>query len=350
MKNYLKINDLVFMAFRLINYKISHKLNITPTKPLSLTLSLTEKCNSKCQTCNIWKNKTTNENLSIKEWEKTLENVGQVFWITLTGGEPFLYENIEQLVGKIILYNKPRFINIPTNGILTKKIIDKTKKINHICKKNGVQLKINVSIDGNEKIHNEIRGVKCFKKAKETIQQLKEIPRLKTEINLTISKYNVNKIEQIHNHLKKEFKNTNILFEVAQQKKELHNTENNFINTKDEEKAYSFLNKLNNTLKPGNLIQKFRNKYYKYLYETYKKRKKPLNCFAGIASTHISEKGEVWSCGVKTYSLGNLRDNEYKFDKIWKSKKAKKIRKIIKNKKCNCTIANNYYTNKLCSY
>ena len=67
--------------------------------PMSLTLSITYRCNSHCKTCNIH-NKTANE-LSLEEWGKVAETLrGNVFWLTFSGGEPFLRKDIVELIKK----------------------------------------------------------------------------------------------------------------------------------------------------------------------------------------------------------------------------------------------------------
>ncbi|MEM3593090.1 MAG: 4Fe-4S cluster-binding domain-containing protein, partial [Candidatus Jordarchaeaceae archaeon] len=90
--------------------------------PLNYTLGVTYRCNSKCKTCNIWKIQQRikpEQELSLSEWEMTLKDIGESpFWITLTGGEPFLRKDLTELVEIIDDYCRPKIINIPTNGIL----------------------------------------------------------------------------------------------------------------------------------------------------------------------------------------------------------------------------------------
>jgi hypothetical protein len=47
--------------------------------------------------------------------------------------------------------------------------------------------------------------------------------------------------------------------------------------------------------------------------------------------------------------MGNLREHDYDFKKVWNSRSAKNIRKSIKNKECACPLANAGYTNLLVS-
>ena len=77
--------------------------------------------------------------------------------------------------------------------------------------------------------------------------------------------------------------------------------------------------------------------------------KNGFKCYAGMASAHINPYGDVWPCCILAYkcSMGNLRDVNYDFKKVWRSEKANRIRKIIKRSMCQCPMANANYTNML---
>jgi hypothetical protein len=47
--------------------------------------------------------------------------------------------------------------------------------------------------------------------------------------------------------------------------------------------------------------------------------------------------------------MGNLRETNYDFRKVWYSPEAKKIRHFIKDKNCACPLANAHYTNIMCN-
>ena len=76
-----------------------------------------------------------------------------------------------------------------------------------------------------------------------------------------------------------------------------------------------------------------------------------LFCYAGISNVHINYDGEVWPCCVLGYSqpMGFLREEGYDFRKVWHSDRAAKVRKYIKDGNCACPLANQAYSNILCS-
>ncbi len=108
-----------------------------------------------------------------------------------------------------------------------------------------------------------------------------------------------------------------------------------------------YLNK-NGVLK---LIQAVRLKYYDLAIEELKQKRQIIPCYAGFASCQITPYGDVWPCCTLAYEavMGNLRDFNYNFRKLWRSNQSNKIRKTIKEGLCNCPMANIHYTNILCS-
>ena len=62
---------------------------------------------------------------------------------------------------------------------------------------------------------------------------------------------------------------------------------------------------------------------------------------------HLAPDGHVWGCCIRAESLGNVRDHDYDFKKIWLGETADAFRASVKNKECACPLANASYTNLL---
>ena len=99
--------------------------------PYKITFACTYRCNLKCKTCFIWKKKKSGNELSLEEIEKIFRNT-KIQWLNLTGGEPFLREDIVDVVEIIVKRSKPYIVNITTNGFLTDKIIELIREIKKI--------------------------------------------------------------------------------------------------------------------------------------------------------------------------------------------------------------------------
>jgi MoaA/NifB/PqqE/SkfB family radical SAM enzyme len=141
--------------------------------------------------------KIVRNELSLDEFDTINRNYARIKWLTLIGGEPFLRNDIVDIVQSFCSTNKLYVINIPTNGLRTDFIVEKTKEM--LESFNLHNLILPVSIDGYESLNDEIRGVKGgFKSAFSTYIALRklseEFPHLKVYISFTISKFNVDSI------------------------------------------------------------------------------------------------------------------------------------------------------------
>ena len=151
-------------------YKVFRQFGFPALLPLNLTVSLTYKCNSRCKTCNIYRKDVPE--FSKEEFEKTFHSLGRSpYWLTLSGGEPFLRKDIVEICKSAYRNCRPRIINIPTNGILCDVIPERVKQI--AMNSPDTQIIINLSLDEIGEKHDEIRNVKGnFTRASKTFQRL----------------------------------------------------------------------------------------------------------------------------------------------------------------------------------
>jgi MoaA/NifB/PqqE/SkfB family radical SAM enzyme len=318
--------------------------------PMNLTLSVSFKCNSRCKTCNIYKKKT--DELSLAQWQSIFKNYGKdLFWVTISGGEPFLRKDLIELVCSLYDSCMPKIINIPTNGLLKDHIPETVKKIATHCKK--AQIVINVSIDEIGEKHDSIRGVRgSYEKALETFSALKSIimPNLSVGIHTVISKFNVSRIPHIYQHLLA-LNPDSYITEIAEEREEL-DTIGAGISPEYEDyaNAVDFLIsrlKRDQFNQVGRITRAFRIEYYKIVKRILKENRQIIPCYSGFASAQIAPDGDVWMCCIKAEPVGNLRDVNYEFKNVWFSEKAERLRKSIKNGECYCPLANASYTNML---
>ena len=347
----------LLLPLKLLIFNISRRLNKTFILPVNYTYSITSKCDSKCKTCNIWKQKSGND-LTKKEWKKIIRNIGNApFWITITGGNQFLRKDLSEIAEYILKYNKPKIINFPISGTLPKLVVEQIKKILIEIKGKSVKLILNISIDGVNELHDNIRGVKdAFKKTIKTFMELKKLqkkyPNLIIGTYTVISKYNAKHITEIMDFITKYLKPDHYGIEIAEKSKELFNIKENFVPSKNtsinviNEYMKYIVNSKKTVLKFKNF---FRRRYYVNVKKTLLKNKEIIPCFAGIASIQISPNGKVWQCCIRAGIMGDLRKENYDFKKIFFGKKADKIRREIKKEHCFCTHSNPYYTNILSS-
>ncbi len=332
-------------------YKLFRAYNFPKILPLNLTVSATYRCNSRCRTCNVWKKKT-NE-FTADEFDKTFKSIGDSpYWLTISGGEPFLRDDIVEISCSAYHHFRPGIINIPTNGILHDKIPARVEDIVKSCPE--TQIIVNLSIDGIGEQHDNIRNVKNnFEKAFKTFDALRALDydNFSLGIHTVISKYNVNEIPRIYEHLLAKDPDSYIT-EIAEERVELDTMGSGITPSLEEySKAIDFLiNKIEQEKYSGvsKMTQAFRLEYYDHVKKVLKEKKQILPCYAGFASAHIAPDGDVWTCCIRAEPVGNLRDADYDFKKVWFSDKAYRLRESIKKKECYCPLANAHYTNMLC--
>lgn len=156
-------------------FKVYRQFGWPRMLPINFTISLTYACNSRCKTCRIYTRKT--ENLSFGDYEKLFLSIGRSpYWITFSGGEPFLREDIADICIQACRICKPKIINIPTNGILSDRIEKQVNRILESCP--NTKVIINLSVDAIGDRHDEIRGSKdSFERVMETYKRLRGIGR-----------------------------------------------------------------------------------------------------------------------------------------------------------------------------
>ncbi|MDP8231970.1 MAG: radical SAM protein [Candidatus Zophobacter franzmannii] len=341
---------MITLFLRTLLYKMYYTIGFPRMLPMNYTVSLLYTCNSRCATCNIWKK--TARNLSDSEYGKIFKSVGKSpYWITFSGGEPFLRKDIVKVVSTIYKTSKPKIMNFPSNGILTKKIVADVKNICRACPKS--QIIVNLSIDGIEEEHNRIRKVEYnFQDVIKTYRKLKalEEKNLQVGIHTVISKFNVHNFSAIASYII-DLNPDSYITEIAEERVELGTMRTNITpNLLQYKSAIDFLiHRIKHGKYKGmsKITQAFRVEYYNLVKKILRDETQVIPCYSGVSSVQISPEGDIWSCCIKAESMGSLRDNDYKFKKIWYGKEMKMERKSIKNKSCWCPLANASYTNML---
>lgn len=160
--------------------------------PIDCVLAVTYRCNSRCTMCDIWKLKDTAE-LELEYFKKLPPSLRD---INVSGGEPFLRQDIVELV-RILHKTCPKArIVISTNGYLTDLIKEKMREILKYAPNVGV----GVSFDGIGEMHDKIRGIPGgFNLAIKTVKVLREELGMKNlRLAFTVSKQNVEHLSKVY--------------------------------------------------------------------------------------------------------------------------------------------------------
>ncbi|HMK34107.1 MAG TPA: radical SAM protein [Desulfomonilaceae bacterium] len=175
----------------------------------ALSLEITHRCIARCTMCNIWKIPDTVEDLPLSEWLKLLASseLKQLREIDITGGEPFLRNDIVNLVEAISRskrdrYPKLRTVAVTTNGLLTQRILKGADVMAGHLNRSHIDMVFAVALDAIGELHDNIRGVPgAWPKVLETIEGLCRLrntfPNLVIGVKTTIIPKNVGHLEDI---------------------------------------------------------------------------------------------------------------------------------------------------------
>ncbi|MFH1957596.1 MAG: radical SAM protein [bacterium] len=285
----------------------------------------TYRCNCKCVMCNIWQYPTTIE----EEFKpEILEKLPHLKFANVTGGEPFLRVDIEDIV-KILLKKADRVV-ISTNGYFTEKIVTLAKTLGNN------RLGVRISIEGLPAANDELRGIKDgFDHGIRTLLELQRLGLKDIGFGITVSDRNHRDMLELYQLAK----SMNVEFATAAVHNSyyFHKHDNSIENKKE---VISSFEEIVNELLRTNRIKNWFRAYFNYGLVNYiKGNTRLLPCGAGKNMFFLDPFGEIRPCnGLDTdsseNSMGNLNENT--FDEIWNSEKAVKIKSDIGKCAKNC--------------
>lgn len=282
------------------------------------SIIVTYRCNAKCHMCNTWKYPSKKEDeISVDIYKK----LPFMKTVNVTGGEPFLRDDIEEIIA--VLREKTKRLVISSNGFFTDRILNLFRKRKDIG--------IRISIEGLPRANDELRGIKDgFDRGLRTLIELHHMGIKDIGFGITISDKNVKDMIELY-HLAKMMK---LEFATAAVHNSFyfHKFDNKFENP---DIAIEELKKLISELLKSKKIKDWFRAYFNYgLINYIKGDPRLLPCEMGFDSFFLDPYGEIFPCNVLEESMGNLKEKS--FDEIWKGDKAIEIREKVKKCNNNC--------------
>ena len=262
-------------------------------------LELTRACNLKCIHCLNNSGIKQKDELTKEDLLKLIKNFSShgVQEIRFTGGEPLLFNGIYDLIR--FATEEGICTSLGTNGTLV------TKEVAKKLKESGLK-KVVVSIDGNKKIHDKIRGKKNYQKAMNGLKYLQK-NGINVRVNSVIMKSNMEDVIKLAKKMSRK-KITIFIRRFISSGRGKH-LENNMLNKKD----YDYVrNKLQKELTKKTYV----NGHYLRNDEGVNSRiKLPFEirgCKAGQRAITILPNGDVNLCGFLAAQdfpkVGNIKE------------------------------------------
>jgi MoaA/NifB/PqqE/SkfB family radical SAM enzyme len=268
-------------------------------------ISVTNRCNLRCRTCNIWRTyerapQLADKELRTEDYVSFFDNYDFWNWISLTGGEPFLRKDLVDIVSAAYERCKGlHTVSIPTNGYLTDKTVHDVEEI--------LSLKIpsvyvSISLDGLREVHDSNRGVLgSFDHAISTFNRLRKVRsrRLKVHLEYLISRYNQGLLSQVIEGLG--LTPNDFIITIAQKS---HFYDNMSLNI---EPAPDVLLRDINWFLASLKIRSIHDfAQQAFLKETSASGRIP--CVAGKWSFYVDPYGKIFPCVLNQTQLGTVRD------------------------------------------
>jgi radical SAM protein with 4Fe4S-binding SPASM domain len=332
--------------------RVVNNIYFKKNEPISLVHFITNRCNARCSFCFIdFDNPNTFKNeLSLDEIDKLTQNLGKsLLNVNLTGGEPFARKDIID-IAKIYLKNSTiQSMYITTNASLPDRIENFAKVIHGM--NNNLELNFQISIDDLPENHDKVRKIEnLFDNCIDTYWRLKKLNlrNVNPVISITVSHENCDNIKNIFNHLVSKCKIDSLKCTIVrdegvyktpiEKKKKILESYSWLTNKIKEMTKTKKINNYNSESFQGKIHNKKDEIAWQMVNDMYMEPKFISPCHAGGLFGIITANGSVYPCEIlEDNPLGDLRENNMDFMKIWKSNITKNTKDFIIKSKCNCT-------------
>ena len=254
---------------------------------------------------------------------ETIRKLPQMYFTNITGGEPFIREDLKDIVRE--LYKKSERIVISTNGFFTDRIID-------LCRE-FPQVGIRISIEGLEETNNEIRGLEDgFNRGYTTLRKLREMGMTDVGFGMTVQDRNAPDLVPLY-RLSDEM---GMEFATASLHNSFYFVENNNIIHDRQMVAQHFEDLVNALLESASPKKWFRAYFNHGLINYIYSQRRLLPCDMSFDTFFIDPFGDVMPCnGTKEKEvMGNL--NRQTWDELWNSPEAEAVRRRVRCCGRNC--------------
>lgn len=289
-------------------------------KKLNGTVIVTYRCNARCNMCSRYKAPSKPEEEITVE---TIRKLPRMYFTNVTGGEPFLREDLKDIVRE--LRKKSGRIVISTNGFFTDRIIDLCKEFPDVG--------IRISIEGLEETNNAIRGLEDgFNRGLTTLKKLKELGMKDIGFGMTVQDLNAADLVPLY-ALSDELR---LEFATAAVHNSFYFVETGNIIHDRAMVAAHFENLINELLKSRSPKKWFRAYFNHGLINYIYSQKRLLPCDMSFNTFFIDPYGDVMPCNgtARKEVMGNL--NRQTWEELWHSPEAEAVRRSVRRCDRNC--------------
>lgn len=330
-----------------------------PSEPQYCIFFVTNRCNARCVMCfNAQaEGASAGKDLNLDEIEKIARSFKRLLQLTVSGGEPYLRDDLPEIVRAFVRESGAKFVTLTTNAFLPDRVIPATERI--LAENPGARFNFCISIDGIGERHDTIRGVKGgFERLMETYRGALELRHRfnNVEIHTTtvISAFNKQSILEVLDWIDANLETE--VPEVLLVRGSPRDPASAGVGLETYEAAVRKIEEMSRrrAKKAGfknKLITSLSAQMSEALVKSEREKRMIVPCVAGGKLVVIRADGTVDPCEIletlvprekrperlRDFSFGNLRENEYRITNVQYSEKANMVRRFVKETKCHCT-------------
>ncbi|HHT9117003.1 MAG TPA: radical SAM/SPASM domain-containing protein [Candidatus Hypogeohydataceae bacterium YC38] len=322
------------LYLNLLKHILFNNLNIIPT-PSLCTFLVTWRCELKCYMCRIPGLKDKSE-MDTSQVKAIFNDLNTLDVVRITGGEPFVREDLPEIVQHIIRTSNPSTIMINTNGFQTSKIIDFAEAMG------SPRFHFRISLDAVGERHDEIRCLRgAFQRAYDTLKglvKLREGLGFCVGVNITITKRNIDQIEPLQRLC--QGLGVDLQYQMARDDRYLlepndgdfRQSEFSFFDPLSEEELAEIVEGISRDTRSYNFKEGLVKRYFNEGLRNrllYGKKTPNTRCVALTSHIRILPNGEVPICIHSNTRVGDLTKQSLR--EIWFGKGIEHYREMVRN-------------------
>ncbi len=295
--------------------------------PLKLTWAVTYACQSGCLSCSIWK-RTPSDELRLPEIRRLFERATGFAWVDLTGGEPFLRNDLEDIAATVVERSRDLvLLHLPTNGLDPDRV---ERGVRAMLGMEPPRLILTVSVDGPPGLNEVLRGdPAAWTAAMETFARLRRLRSAAFDVYLgvTLQSANVDRAAEILPAAKREIADLEaheLHWNVAQGSEHFYGNAE-FVHGEagtDVDLAGRLRVLAGDDAPPGrhalDPVRHLDRRYRAHVATFLRTGKTPLPCRALWSTAFLDPRGVLYPCITWDHPLGSVRDHDLDLVALWK--------------------------------
>ncbi|MBE0418135.1 MAG: radical SAM protein [Coriobacteriia bacterium] len=279
---------------------------------MEAAIIVTYRCNARCHMCNTWQHPS---NASQEILPRHLESLPRLRFANITGGEPFLRTDIDEVVA--VVRRKTDRLVISTNGYLTDRIVDVARRFPDVG--------FRVSLEGLPTANDELRGLQDgFDHGLRTLLRLRSIGCKDIGFGITLSDRNADDLDELAELAAA--MGLELATAVVHNSYYFHKFDNRI---EDVERVAGRLEALAlKQLRSRQPKKWFRAWFNMGLANRVRGGNRLLPCPVGEEVFFVDPFGEVRPCNGMEATMGSLKARS--FDDIWRSAESEAVRSAVR--------------------